>query len=54
MEEGEVLTAGVFNPNGINVAFGTSFGNALIGSIRQEINGKPKFSVGKLENINKN
>jgi len=53
LEENEVLTAGIFNPNGINVAIGTSYGNAYIGSIRQETNGSAKFSIGKLENISK-
>ena len=51
LEENEVLTTAVFNPNGINVAIGTSLGNVYVGSLREEINGSPKFSIGRLENI---
>ena len=49
----EVVTAAVFNPNGVNFALGTSLGNLVIGSIKFDAQGKIKFSVGKIENISK-
>jgi hypothetical protein len=36
------------------VAIGTSHGNIYLGSIREEPNGKPKVSFGKLDNIKVN
>jgi hypothetical protein len=47
----EIMTAAVYNPNGINLAIGTSHGNIYLGSVREEPNGKAKVSFGILDNI---
>jgi WD40 repeat protein len=36
LEEGETVTAGVFNPNGINFSVGTSQGHVFLGSSRED------------------
>jgi hypothetical protein len=43
------VTAAVFNPNGINIAIGTSHGNLYLGSIREDQQGKGKVLFGRLE-----
>lgn len=45
----EVLTAAVFNPNGINFAIGTNHGNIYLGSIREDAQGRPKVTVSRLD-----
>jgi WD40 repeat protein len=45
----EVLTSGVFNPNGINIAIGTSKGNIYIASLREDQQGKGKFMFGRFD-----
>jgi hypothetical protein len=50
----ETLTAAVYNPNGTNFAIGTNFGNIYLGSVKTDGQGKPKLSLGKLDNIQKN
>jgi WD40 repeat protein len=45
----ELLTAAVFNPNGINIAAGTSHGNIYLGSIREDQQGRPKVLFGRLD-----
>jgi len=45
----ELLTAAVFNPNGINIAIGTSHGNIYLGSIREDSQGRPKVLFGRLD-----
>ena len=45
----ELLTAGVFNPNGVNIAIGTSIGNIYLGSIREDAQGRPKIMFCKLD-----
>lgn len=47
--EDEVFTAGIYNPNGINVAIGTSLGNIFLGSIREDSQGRPKVMFGKVD-----
>ena len=50
----EVLTTGVFNPNGINFAIGTSLGNLYFGSLILDASGKSKLTIGRSENLTKN
>jgi WD40 repeat protein len=45
----EYLTSGVFNPNGINFAIGTSHGSLYLGSLRDDAQSKPKFMLARLE-----
>ena len=52
MELDETVTAGVFNPNGINFAIGTSLGHIFLGSIKEDSQGKPKVSIGRIDAVN--
>ena len=36
LKEGETLTCGVYSPSGHNYAFGTSFGNILLGLLKRD------------------
>lgn len=45
----EYLTCAVFNPNGVNLAIGTSQGSLYLGSLREDAQGRPKFLLAKVE-----
>lgn len=49
----EIITAGVYNPNGTNFAIGTNLGNIFLGSVKIDTQGKSKLAIGKLDNIQK-
>ena len=48
-EVDEFLTAGAVNPNGVNVAIGTNMGGIFLGSIKEDAQGRPKVSFGRLD-----
>lgn len=45
----EYLTTGVFNPNGVNFALGTSHGSLYLGSLKEDAASKPRLMLAKLE-----
>jgi hypothetical protein len=45
----EYLTAGVFNPNGINFAVGTSLGSLYLGSLREDAQSRARLMLARLE-----
>lgn len=47
--EDEQLTSGTINPNGVNVAIGTSLGNIYFGSLKEDSQGRPKAAFGRLD-----
>ena len=53
--DNEFITAAIFNPNGVNMAIGTSAGNVYLGVIKDDNSGKPtKVMFEKVENLNNN
>jgi hypothetical protein len=46
LDEGEELTAACMNPNGVNLAIGTSQGNIYFGALKPD-----GLSLGKLEEL---
>ena len=45
----EYLSSAVFNPNGVNLAIGTSHGNIYLGSLREDAQSRPKFMIARLD-----
>lgn len=47
----EIMTSAVFNPNGTNIAVGSSTGSLYLGSIKTDPQGKAKVSFGRFDHL---
>jgi hypothetical protein len=53
LQEGELLTTGIYSPSGLNFAVGTSFGTVYLGNFKKDNYGRNIMRLARLSNLSK-